>query len=382
MEVSVIIPCLNECRTIGSCIVKATKALKKGSFLGEIVIADNGSNDGSTEIGKKLGARVVEVSEKGYGNALMRGIEAAKGKYIVMGDADDTYDFAYIGQFVKELELGYDLVVGCRFPSGGGKIMPGSMPWKNQWFGTPILNFLGRLFFKAPVRDFHCGLRSFTKDAFKKMNLHSTGMEFASEMIIKATIMNMRISEIPIVFYKNNFRRKPHLRPWRDGWRHLSFMLLWSPNWLFLIPGIFMMLCSSISFGILLFGPIDILNIYFDTNTMLISAMGILIGFQLISFSLFTQTAAIFGGFSANNVAFKKMLNNKLEIGIGIGIFLSLSGLVILAYSVWYWKIHDFGNLSYPESLRIMIPCILFITLGIQTIFASFFLNILKMDKK
>src|SRR5580698_7768629 len=238
VDLTILMPCLNEAETIAQCIEKAGRGIERAGVPGEILIADNGSTDGSQAIAERLGARVVPVKEKGYGNALRGGIAAAKGKWILMGDADDSYDFSEADRFVKKFQEGYEQVMGCRLPSGGGTILPGAMPWKNRWIGNPILSFIGRLFFKCPAHDFHCGLRGYTRDAFEAMDLQTTGMEFASEMVIKSTLKKMRITEVPVTLKKDGRSRPPHLKPWRDGWRHLRFMLLFSPRWLFLIPGI------------------------------------------------------------------------------------------------------------------------------------------------
>jgi len=296
LELSVIMPCLNEAETLETCIKKAQETIKRYGILGEIIIVDNGSIDCSQDIARMCGARVVQVGTKGYGAALLGGINAARGRFIIMGDADDSYDFSNIIGFVEKLREGYDLVMGCRLPSGGGMIMPGAMPWKHRWIGNPALSTIGRLFFKSPVSDFHCGLRAFRKDAIEKLELRTTGMEFASEMVIKATIMGLCITQIPITLYKDGRSIPPHLRSWRDGWRHLRFMLMYSPRWLFLIPGS-MLFTISLSFFILLeLGPIRIGSIVFDTNTLLVFAMTILFGFQLIAFSIYTKAFAITEG--------------------------------------------------------------------------------------
>src|SRR5215469_7137650 len=242
VELTIVMPCLNEAETLERCISKARTGIQRAGVRGEVVVADNGSTDGSDAIAEKLGARVVHVTDKGYGSALRGGIRAALGKWIIMGDADDSYDFSELDGFVSKLRGGCELVMGCRLPSGGGKIMPNAMPLKNRWLGNPALSFIGRLFFKSPARDFHCGLRAFTRAAFEKMDLQTTGMEFASEMVIKATLKRFKIAEVPITLYKDGRSRPPHLKPWRDGWRHLRFMLLFSPRWLFLIPGVVLFL--------------------------------------------------------------------------------------------------------------------------------------------
>ena len=238
LALSILMPCLNEAETLAVCVRKAKASLTQSGLRGEVIVADNGSSDGSVQIAEELGARVVHVPEKGYGNALRAGIEAAQGKWIIMGDADDSYDFSDLDRFVEKLQQGYHLVMGCRLPSGGGTIMVGAMPWKHRWLGNPVLSWVGRLFFKCPVHDFHCGLRGFSREAYEQMDLRTTGMEFASEMVIKATVKSLRITEVPITLFKDGRSRPPHLRSWRDGWRHLRFMLLFSPTWLFLVPGV------------------------------------------------------------------------------------------------------------------------------------------------
>src|ERR1700733_3164513 len=257
-------PCLNEVETIARCIEKAKIGIQKSGVRGEILVADNGSTDGSQVIAEKLGARVVAVKEKGYGSALIGGRRAALGKWILMGDADASYDFSQADRFVKKFQENFELVMGCRLPKGGGTILPGAMPWKNRRLGNPVLSFIGRLFFKCPAHDFHCGLRGFTKDAFEKMDLQTTGMEFASEMVIKATLKKLRITEVPVTLSKDGRSRPPHLKPWRDGWRHLRFMLLFSPRWLFLFPGIFLSLLGFIFAARLSLGDFQIGGIQFN----------------------------------------------------------------------------------------------------------------------
>src|SRR5271170_716897 len=289
-------PCLNEAETLACCIEKAKLGIQKSGVCGEILIADNGSTDGSQAIAEKSGARVVAVREKGYGSALLGGVRAASGKWILMGDADDSYDFSEADRFVKKFREGFELVMGCRLPVGGGKISPGSMPWKNRWLGNPTLSFIGRLFFKCPAHDFHCGLRGFTKAAFGKMDLKTTGMEFASEMVIKSTFRQLKIAEVPITLHKDGRSRPPHLKPWRDGWRHLRFMLLFSPQWLFLAPGIFLSLLGVVLAAPLSFGDFQAGAIQFNVGTLAVAGMTVIIGFQLIAFAFFTKVFAIAEG--------------------------------------------------------------------------------------
>ena len=383
LEVSIVMPCLNESETLKSCIRKAQQSIRQHNLKAEIIIADNGSTDGSREIAQQCGARVVPVQAKGYGSALAGGIEAAKGRYIIMGDADDSYDFSNIFPFVEKLRQGYDLVMGCRLPSGGGTIMPAAMPWKHRRIGNPVLTGIGRLFFRSPTLDFHCGLRAFRKEACQKLDMRTTGMEFASEMVIKATLKKLRITQIPITLYKDGRSRPPHLRSWRDGWRHLRFMLMYSPKWLFLFPGTIAFLVGAFFFVLLLHGPLRVGTAFFDTNTLLVSGMVILLGFQLISFAMFAKIFAISEGLLQEDPRLNRLFSIiTLEVGILIGAILTLSGLGLLIGAVVYWAKQGFGELSYPNSLRLVIPAVTSFILGIQIIFSSFFMSILGLKRK
>src|SRR5580692_7010875 len=296
VDLTILMPCLNEAETLARCIEKAKKGIEKSGVRGEILIADNGSTDGSQAIAEKNGARVAAISEKGYGSALIGGTRAASGKWILMGDADDSYDFSEADRFVKKFQEGFDVVMGCRLPSGGGTITPGAMPWKNRWIGNPILSFIGRFFFKCPAHDFHCGLRGYTRDAFEAMDLQTTGMEFASEMVIKATLRKLKITEVPVTLSKDGRSRPPHLKPWRDGWRHLRFMLLFSPRWLFLFPGIVFFLLGAMVSVALSAGDITIGAITLNVGTLAVSCMMTIVGFQLVAFAFFTKVFAIAEG--------------------------------------------------------------------------------------
>ena len=380
MELTIVMPCLNEAETLGACIQKARLGLERAGVHGEILVADNGSTDDSIAIARKMGARVVKVADKGYGSALRGGIEEALGKWIIMGDSDDSYDFSEIGGFVQKFREGYDLVMGCRRPSGGGTILPGAMPWKNRWLGNPVLSFIGRLFYRCPATDFHCGLRGFTREAFHKMELKTTGMEFASEMVIKSTLKSLRITEVPITLHPDGRSRPPHLKPWRDGWRHLRFMLLFSPRWLFIWPGL-ALLVAGLALGIpLSIHPIKVGAVQFDTNTLLLAAMMVVVGFQVFFFGVFTKLYCVARGLLPDNQPLRKTVALfSLERGILIGLFAILAGLGLLIAAILKWKAAGFGLMSYPESLRLVIPAVASMTLGIQTVFSSFFLSILEL---
>jgi hypothetical protein len=372
-------PCLNEAETLARCIEKAKVGLKKSGVKGEILVADNGSTDGSQGIAEKLGARVVTIPEKGYGSALIGGSRAALGRWILMGDADDSYDFSEADRFVKKFQEGFELVMGCRLPSGGGTILPGAMPWKNRWLGNPTLSFIGRLFFKCPAHDFHCGLRGYTREAFEKMDLQTTGMEFASEMVIKATLKKMRITEVPVTLSKDGRSRPPHLKPWRDGWRHLRFMLLFSPRWLFLFPGVFLCLLGCAISTPLAFGNFDIGSVKFNVGTMTVACMTVIVGFQLVAFAFFTKVFAIAEGLLPDDPKLTRALKIfTLEKSLVLCIAVFIGGLVLLAHAVWIWKQAHYGILpSAEENMRRLIPAVSLVVLGIQGIFSSFFMSAL-----
>jgi len=379
LHLTILMPCLNEAETIAQCIEKAQTGLARAGVPGEILIADNGSTDGSQAIAEKLGARVVAVQEKGYGNALRGGIAAARGRYILMGDADDSYDFSEADRFVKKFAEGYDLVMGCRLPIGGGTILPGAMPWKNRWIGNPILSFIGRLFFKCPAHDFHAGLRAFSKESLEKMDLQTTGMEFASEMVIKATLKKLRIAEVPITLHPDGRSRPPHLKPWRDGWRHLRFMLIYSPRWLFLIPGLLLTALGCLASAALTVQDIEIGGIRLNVGTLMMACMAVVVGFQLVSFAFFTKVFAIAGGLLPEDSKLTRVFQIfTLEKGLTVGLLVLLSGLLLFVRALWLWKQAHFGVLpSTEENLRRLIPAGTLIVLGIQTIFSSFFLSVL-----
>jgi glycosyltransferase involved in cell wall biosynthesis len=377
-DLSILMPCLNEAETIAQCIEKAKIGIQRSSVRVEIVVADNGSTDGSQAIAEKLGARVVPVKEKGYGSALRGGVNAAAGKWIIMGDADASYDFSDINGFVKKFQEGYDLVMGCRLPSGGGTIMPGAMPWKNRWIGNPVLSSIGQLFFKCPARDFHCGLRGFTKAAFEKMDLQTTGMEFASEMVIKATLKRLKIAEVPITLHKDGRSRPPHLKPWRDGWRHLRFMLLYSPRWLFLMPGLLLSALGVAVSVALSFGNLHLGAVEFNVGTLAVACMTLIVGFQLVAFAFYTKVFAIAEGLLPDDPRLTRIFKFlTLEKGIVAGLIVLLAGLVLLVRALWIWRQAGYGLLSPESNLRQLIPAITFVVVGVQAVFSSFFMSVL-----
>jgi glycosyltransferase involved in cell wall biosynthesis len=379
LELTILMPCLNEAETIARCIEKARIGIARAGVPGEILIADNGSTDGSQAIAEKLGARVVPVKEKGYGSALRGGIAAARGRYILMGDADDSYDFSEADRFVKKFQDGYDLVMGCRLPVGGGTILPGAMPWKNRWLGNPTLSFIGRLFFKVPAHDFHAGLRAFSKEALEKMELQTTGMEFASEMVIKATLKKFRIAEVPITLHPDGRSRPPHLKPWRDGWRHLRFMLIYSPRWLFLVPGLLLSALGLAASATLAAGDVRLGGIQLNVGTLMMACMAVVVGFQLVSFAFFTKVFAIAEGLLPEDPKLTRVFKLfTLEKGLVASLLVLLGGILLVARSLWLWQQSHFGVLpSTEENLRRLIPAGTLIVLGIQGIFSSFFMSVL-----
>jgi glycosyltransferase involved in cell wall biosynthesis len=379
-EVSVVMPCLNESLTLGICIQKAFAALKSHSVSGEVIVADNGSTDGSQAIAIELGARVVPVQTRGYGSALRAGIAAARGRLVVMGDSDDSYDFTQLGDFVDKLNDGFDLVMGNRFQGG---IRPGAMPFLHRYLGNPGLSWLGRLFFKCPVGDFQCGLRGFRKEAIDRLQLRTLGMEFSTEMVVKATLFNLRIAEIPTTLSPDGRDRPPHLRTWRDGWRYLRFLLLYSPRWLFLYPGAALFLLGIAMCAWLLPQPRTVGGVTFDYNTLLFGSMAILIGFQSLNFAAFSKAFAISEGLLPEDPRMNRLYKYvTLEVGLIAGVLLVLGGAGLWAFGLSYWRSHHFGPLDPDAALRIVIPGFVSLILGIQVVLSSFFLSVLGMARR
>lgn len=381
IELSIIIPCLDEAETIEVCIKKAKKFLVKNNISGEVVVGDNGSKDGSIEIVKRNRAQLAHINTKGYGAALMGAIEASRGEFIIMGDADDSYDFSNLMPFVLKLREGYDLVMGNRFKGG---IKKGAMPFLHKNLGNPVLSFIGRLFFNIEIKDFHCGLRGFKKDSIKKLELRTTGMEFASEMIVKASIFNLKMTEVPTILSKDGRSRPPHLRTWRDGWRHLKFLLMYSPKWLFFYPGIALFLVSTLLFIIISINPIHTRELTFDLHTLTYCGAGTILSYQILSFSFLSRIYAISQGLIPVE---KKILNIfkflNLEKGLLIGLFIFILGFLLSLDLFMAWKQEDYGDINdLSASFRILIPSIVMIIIGIQTIFLSFLSSIIGTIQK
>lgn len=369
-------PCLNEAETLAICIKKAKSFLEKNKIDGEVLIADNGSKDASVAIAAQEGARVVNVTARGYGNALIGGINAAKGRYIIMGDADDSYDFSNMEPFVEKLREGYDLVMGNRFKGGVDK---GAMPFLHRYLGNPVLSFIGRLFFKIKTGDFHCGLRGFNAERIKQLKLHTPGMEFASEMVVKSSLFHYKITEVPTTLKKDGRSHPPHLNTWRDGWRHLVFLLIYSPKWLFLIPGLIILIISLVGFGILSFKMVYLKNVGIDIHTLTYLGFAIILSYQMILFSILSKFYAINHGLIPIKSSFLKIFKVfSLEKGIVAGLLLFFAGLILSVFLFKYWADMNYGmiqDLSY--TFRILIPSVVLMVVGLQTVFSSFILRII-----
>ena len=380
LELSVVMPCLNEGLTVGTCVRKAFDTMEQLGIQGEVIVADNGSTDGSQSIAAELGARVVPIETRGYGSALRGGIAAARGRFVIIGDSDDSYDFTALGAFLSKLKEGADLVMGNRFRGG---IRPGAMPFLHRFLGNPGLSRLGRLFFKCPVGDFQCGLRGFRKDAIDKLNLQTSGMEFSTEMVVKATLFNLRIAEIPTVLSPDGRDRPPHLRTWRDGWRYLRFLLLYSPRWLFLYPGMGLFMLGVAVGAWLLPGPRTIGSVVFDYHTLLFGAMAILIGFQSINFAVFSKIFATSEGLLPEDLRLNRLYHYvTLEVGLATGALLILFGAGMWLFGLSYWRSHAFGPLDPDKTLRVVVPGFVSLTLGVQIVLSSFFLSVLGMRRR
>ena len=381
-ELSVVIPCLNEAETLEIVIREAAAALKASGIAGEIVVGDNGSTDGSQDIATRNGARVVAVSARGYGSALMGGIAGSRGKYVIMGDADASYDFGAIPEFVARLRGGASLVMGCRLPSGGGRVLPGAMPFLHRWWGNPMFSWMVRRWFKAPIHDVHCGLRAFTRELYDGLGLRCTGMEFASEMVIKTALSGASVAEVPITLRPDQrTSRGAHLRTFRDGWRHMRFYLMYSPRWLFLLPGAALVLLGAVGYGLAI-PAVRVRGAELDVNALLFASLFIILGYQSILFAVLTQAFAVAEGMlpmTRRTQRFFEVFN--LERGLVAGALVTLLGVGLLGAVLWRWWAAGFGPLDYRATLRLSIPGVMLAALGAQTILSSFFASILGLRR-
>jgi glycosyltransferase involved in cell wall biosynthesis len=376
-ELTILMPCLNEAETLARCIDKAWSYIRRSGIDGEVLIADNGSTDGSQTIALTHGAAVVDVPTKGYGSALLTGIRAAHGRFVIMGDSDDSYDFTALDQFVQKLRQGYELVMGNRFRGG---IKPGAMPPLHRYLGNPVLSAIGRLFFNSPCGDFHCGLRGFDREAILKLDLQAPGMEFASEMVVKATIGSLRFAEVPTTLSPDGRSRPPHLRSWRDGWRHLRFLLLFSPRWLFLYPGLFL---SLFGFGLMVWllpGPRRIGAVTLDIHTLLYAAVGVVVGFQSVQFWAFAQIYGMREGIVPRDPRFRRLTEvATIERGLIAGALLFAFGAVLAVLALTSWSDVAFGRLDPVATMRLVVPSATCVLLAFQVAYGAFFLNMLEI---
>lgn len=383
-EVSVVMPCLNEAETVATCVKKAREAMARDHIDGEIVVADNGSVDGSQALAEAAGARVVQVAEPGYGSALMGGIAAARGRYVIMGDADDSYDFGDVPKFVHKLRQGYELVQGCRLPAGGGTVLPGAMPPLHFWFGNPLFSMLSRWWFQAPINDIYCGMRGFTRELYQRLDQRCTGMEFATEMVIKASLTKARIGEVPITLHPDGRRaHPPHLNTWRDGWRTLRFFLMCSPRWLFLIPGLLLMLFGALGFALALPGTVAWGGWSLDAHTLLVSSLAAVLGYQAIWFSVIAKSIAIASGVLPADQRMERFHRwATLERGVVFGVVCTLLGSALVLAAVWQWAERGYGELPYALGMRLVIPGMTLMTMGTQTVFSSFLVSLIGLRRR
>jgi GT2 family glycosyltransferase len=383
LEVSIVMPCLNEADTVATCVGKARRALAEAGVEGEVIVADNGSTDGSPELAERAGARVLPVGEKGYGAALMGGIAAASGRFVVMGDADDSYDFLEVPRFLAKLREGHDLVQGCRLPRGGGRVLPGAMPFLHYWLGNPLFSAIARSWFGSPVRDIYCGLRGFRRDFQARLGQRCTGMEFATEMVLRAALAGGRIAEVPITLHPDGRRvHRSHLRTLRDGWRTLRLLLLYSPRWLFLVPGLLLVALGLLAFALALPG-VRIGPAHLDAHTLLFGSLGVIVGFQSIVFFLATKAFAIGEGLLPRDPALSRLLEMvHLEKGLVLGGVLVLTGGAFLLAAVNEWRLAAFGPLDYGHTMRVVIPGATLVAVGVQVVLASFLVSLLAMQRR
>lgn len=377
LELTILMPCLNEAETLGTCVRKARDYLARSGIAGEVLVADNGSTDGSQAIAESLGAGVVAVPERGYGAALIAGIAAARGRFVIMGDSDDSYDFTALDPFVAKLREGYELVMGNRFKGG---IMAGAMPPLHRYLGNPVLSTIGRLFFGSPVGDFHCGLRGFDRDAMRRLELRAPGMEFASEMVVKATVQGLRMAEVPTTLSPDGRSRPPHLRSWRDGWRHLRFLLVFCPRWLFLYPGAGLFLAGLLAMALLLPGPVSVAGLTFDVHTLLYASGAMIMGFQAVQFWVFARIYGAQEGVVPEEGRLSALLARfGLEPALVVAGLLVLVGLGLGVAAVVIWGAEHFGPLSGMGAMRVAIASVTAMVLGLQLAFGAFFVALLGM---
>jgi glycosyltransferase involved in cell wall biosynthesis len=382
-ELSVVMPCLNEADTLGICIEKAQRAMAEHGIDGEVIVADNGSTDGSQDIAELQRARVVRVTPRGYGSALRGGIAAARGRYILMGDADDSYDFRELPAFVAKLREGNDLVQGCRLERGGGRVLPGAMPFLHRRWGNPMFSAIARSWFRAPVSDIYCGMRAFTKRHYEALRQRCTGMEFATEMIIKSSLQSARIAEVPITLHPDGRKaHPPHLRTFRDGWRTLRFFLVYSPRWLFLVPGLVLILLGAIGYAVAM-PAVTAFGVTFDAHTLLFASLALICGFQSVTFGIFTKVFAVNAGLLPPDTHLQEWTRRlTLERVLALAVVGMIAGVALLALAVLQWRQHDFGRLDYADTMRLVVPGVTLTALGLQSVLAGFFISVLGIDRR
>src|SRR5215467_11725743 len=378
LELTILMPCLNEAETISICVAKAKSFLERAGIAGEVLIADNGSSDGSVALAQRSGARVIAVAERGYGAALRAGVAAARGHFVVMGDADASYDFSGLDPFIAKLSDGCDLVIGNRFAGG---IAPGAMPVLHRYFGNPALSFIGRALFRTKIGDFHCGLRGFRRDAILALNLRTCGMELASEMVVRAAIVNLNIAEVPTTLAVDGRSRRPHLRTWHDGWRHLRFLLMFSPRWLFLYPGLALVALGALGVAVLFSGPLMLSTAFgLDDHTFLVAAIAILVGVQVVGFAVIARHFAVANALLPRSQLLAALLSViSLERGLMIAAGIVCGGVAGVGWSVWQWSLVDFGPLTAPVVMRVLTFALVLIATGIQLAFTFFLLGVIDL---